>query len=295
MDYSSTKTKHDKKYNLNKDSNLEYYFPSFNDIAQVENTFKETNISKNLKLGNNSYIEPPKRLKYSIGKVFGDKLMNNPLQDILLDHKQKISHYQLSLPFSKPKESAKNSISKDRTKKRIRQPKYEVDKENVCSTPISKRQQMPSPSVTKSKRTNITLSTPVTTLGLMNENKINISDSRQKKMTNKKLGKKRNKEKNTDYDNLACHADNIMRMAVDSTMLGSTFSFSFSNTFNDSTVMLSKKKGEYDIYNEDDEGDRSVLEILRSKRKNGLNKLKAFKIDINAEDLQAAVNDEDLI
>lgn len=43
-------------------------------------------------------------------------------------------------------------------------------------------------------------------------------------------------EDNSDYDLLACHADNIMRMAVDSTMLGSTFNSSFSSSFSNSFV-----------------------------------------------------------
>lgn len=41
-------------------------------------------------------------------------------------------------------------------------------------------------------------------------------------------------EDESEYDHLACHADNIMRMAVDSTMLGSTFNSSFSSSFSNS-------------------------------------------------------------
>ncbi|EGW31486.1 uncharacterized protein SPAPADRAFT_51493 [Spathaspora passalidarum NRRL Y-27907] len=64
----------------------------------------------------------------------------------------------------------------------------------------------------------------------------------------------------SDYDHLACHADNILRMAVDSTMLGSTLgSITFAND--------------------------SIYE-------KGLVFSKAVKIDINADELNAAVNDE---
>ncbi|RLV94186.1 hypothetical protein JA1_001997 [Spathaspora sp. JA1] len=61
-------------------------------------------------------------------------------------------------------------------------------------------------------------------------------------------------------DHLACHADNILRMAVDSTMLGSTIEYTFNDSINEKTpgLMLSK----------------------------------ATKVEINADELIAAVNGE---
>lgn len=58
----------------------------------------------------------------------------------------------------------------------------------------------------------------------------------------------------SDYDLLACHADNIMRMAVDSTMLGSTFN-SFSSSFSNSFMESGK-----DFL--DKEAKRTILEGL---------------------------------
>lgn len=59
----------------------------------------------------------------------------------------------------------------------------------------------------------------------------------------------------SDYDHLACHADNIMRMAVDSTMLGSTFNSSFSSSFSNSFDHTGK-----DFF--DKEAKKSILEGL---------------------------------
>lgn len=97
----------------------------------------------------------------------------------------------------------------------------------------------------------------------------------------------------SDYDHLACHAGNIMRMAVDSTMLGSSYNDSFSPTFNntfggnDSILGLHNRKRYNDFFEED--ADRSLIESMKSRWNNGLNKLKAKKIDINADELKQAV------
>lgn len=83
-------------------------------------------------------------------------------------------------------------------------------------------------------------------------------------------------DEHQDSDHLACHAHNILRMAVDSTMLGSTFNSSFSSV-NDSLY------GRRDFLDED--LDKSILEI-KAKQTNLLQKNKAKRIEINADDLE---------
>ncbi|CUM50542.1 uncharacterized protein AC631_04645 [Debaryomyces fabryi] len=100
-------------------------------------------------------------------------------------------------------------------------------------------------------------------------------------------------EMTSDYDHLACHAGNIMRMAVDSTMLGSSYNESFSPTFNntfggnDSILGLQSRKRYNDFF--DDEADKSLIESMKSRWNSGLNRMKAKVIDINADELQQAV------
>lgn len=97
----------------------------------------------------------------------------------------------------------------------------------------------------------------------------------------------------SDYDHLACHANNIMRMAVDSTMLGSSYNESFSpgfnNTFggNDSILGLLSRKRYNDFF--DDEADKSLIESMKPRWNSGLDRMKTKIVDINAEELQQAV------
>lgn len=84
-------------------------------------------------------------------------------------------------------------------------------------------------------------------------------------------------------DPLACHADNIMRMAMDSTMLGSFYNNSFSSTFSnlaDDSIAGRKYADILDC-------DKSIPDCKGPV----LAKLRAQKIEISAEELQNAVND----
>lgn len=71
-----------------------------------------------------------------------------------------------------------------------------------------------------------------------------------------------------EEDPLACHAENIMRMAMDTTAFGS-FNNSFSSTFSN---MLDE-------------------DSFIAKKGPSLNKDKATRIEINAQDLETAIND----
>lgn len=85
-------------------------------------------------------------------------------------------------------------------------------------------------------------------------------------------------DEDSDSDHLACHAHNILRMAVDSTMLGSTFNSSFSSV-NDSILGKNSNILDEDL-------DKSLIEIVKSRKNNILQKKLATKIEISADDLK---------
>lgn len=97
----------------------------------------------------------------------------------------------------------------------------------------------------------------------------------------------------SSYDQLACHADNIMRMAVDSTLLGSSYNASIMSNFSSSGVIgpndslngvLSRRKAPLDFCFDENDPEKSLLELKKS-RWNNLSRDKATKIEINAEDI----------
>lgn len=90
----------------------------------------------------------------------------------------------------------------------------------------------------------------------------------------------RAKDEDTTSDPLACHAENIMRMAMDSTMLGS-FNHSFSSTFSNLADESIRR---------DDDADRSALELMKKRWPASLlDKLRAKRVEISADDLSNAV------
>lgn len=100
-------------------------------------------------------------------------------------------------------------------------------------------------------------------------------------------------------DKLACHANNIMRMAVDSTMLGSTFNASLSSHYDDSVInilqqllMLLPHDG-FAFVPETEDADKSLIETMKmkwgKKGKRSLDSNRASRIEINEDDIKAAV------
>lgn len=103
-------------------------------------------------------------------------------------------------------------------------------------------------------------------------------------------------EKESSYDQLACHADNILRMAVDSTLLGSSYNGSILSNYsiggpNDSMsgVLSRKKLNSNDIF-DDNDPEKSLLEI-RKARWNFLSRERATKIEINAEEINKVLGE----
>lgn len=104
---------------------------------------------------------------------------------------------------------------------------------------------------------------------------------------------KNDNQEEENYDELACHADNILRMAVDSTMLGSSYNASLSSNYsvgpNDSMNGILSRKKNMEVF-DDNDPERSLLEIKKAKW-GQLSREKATKIEINAEDLQNILGD----
>ncbi|KAG7195080.1 uncharacterized protein KQ657_004196 [Scheffersomyces spartinae] len=106
-------------------------------------------------------------------------------------------------------------------------------------------------------------------------------------------------EDEDEEDKLACHANNIMRMAVDSTMLGSTFNASLSSHYDDSIVnilqqllMLLPHDG-FAFVPETEDADKSLIETMKlkwgKKGRYNLDSNRASRVEINEDDLKAAV------
>lgn len=85
-----------------------------------------------------------------------------------------------------------------------------------------------------------------------------------------------------EEDNLACHAGHILRMAMDTTILGSSYNSTINLSFGMNDSILGSKRP---LGNVLDNLDDSML----GKRGQSLNTTKAMKIEISAEDLNNAI------
>jgi catabolite regulation protein CreA len=273
---------------------LEYSFPT----AQTTTPVRDGQLQKGLKLEER---KPKNAIFTNVPLLDGQaRKIHHPLQDILEISRNEISNFVLELPSHSKKNTDKTTktaqmpiSSRTRGTKRNRAvSKEEEDHHNTshCYANSSSNYNTPIPNKTiffspaGSVKRNALQSTPVSVLKETNLNR----NGKFLKFDKAKILMGENKENNvqsqhndSDYDNLACHAENILRMAVDTTMLGSTFNSSFSS-INDSII------GKKDITEED--CDRSVIELLKSKRNNLLKKLQATRIEISAEDLKNAVS-----
>lgn len=273
-------------------TSLDYTYPIFNNSIETGPTIpKDVLLSQTLKLDRIPSKTFPTSLDNPIDKAIGDVDVktndshDDPLSDLLKLSRDRIKGYLANSTENLNHEVARTN-NKYNQKKVIRISKRQEsnDKNNASelksrhSTPIGTKSVYFSPSGKANTPT-----TPVSVRKEAHQNIMRRSSNQVKqrllKMDQASLvnlvGKqpqndsfpihKGNEdikdddhynEEDTD-DHLACHADNIMKLAVDSTMLGSTFnssiSSSFSNTFNES---MSGK----DFF--DKEAKQSILEEL---------------------------------
>lgn len=272
---------------------LPYSFPKAVSEEPDTRLSKEAQVSKNLELDRQWVEMSPKQTTEPYVKTFSNSKspesiifrVDNPLDDILAESQHEIGHYTVQLPYSKAPESTKlNSKAPNGqllSRKRSR---------NVLE-PINQRQLDSSTNVIVYSGMNKTpTSNPIRVLSLSLK-KPNLHESTPTSERANVKHKLMKSEKDVDDANksmgdpLACHAENIMRMAMDSTMLGSFYNNSFSSTFSnlaDDSVLGRKYP---DILGESDKSiteHRPVAPLLA--------KLRAHKVEISAADLQEAVN-----
>lgn len=297
---------------------LPYNFPRpLSEEPETKSLTRDAQISKNLQLEKTPAIVCPVQVQEPYVKVFSNSSSpeslcipkDDAIDDILRESKNQIEAYSLDLPYTKmfetetkpstPRKIRSNdevptSIGKKRSWNvldKVEQRQLDLANnvtifgDNKTPTLKSVYQIEPSSSAKKSK--GLRQSTPVSDLKnpiLRNKVSFNLKNTVLRVET-AKLSEE--DEEETSTDPLACHAENIMRMAMDSTMLGSfnnSFSSTFSNLLEDS--ILGKKYP--DVFHDHDDPDKS---LVKKKRSSLLDKQRATKVEISASDLQDAVNE----
>lgn len=272
---------------------LPYSFPKAVSEEPDISPSKEAQVSQNLLLERQWVKMSPEQSTEPYVKTFSNSNtpksiiipVEDPLDDILAESHQEMGRYTMVLPDTKTPELAKlhskpsHSLLLNRKRSRnILEPisQRQLDSSNNASvySGTSKSPTRHSVRVLSSTLKKPNLREPTSeresTKKSSNSEKLEVDDA------NKSMG-----------DPLACHADNIMRMAMDSTMLGSFYNNSFSSTFSnlaDDSVLGRKYP---DILGE---SDRSLTDHRAPPPM--LARLRAQKIDISAADLQEAVNGE---
>lgn len=284
---------------------LPYSFPKAPSAEPDSSLPREVQISQNLTLDKECVKVTPVQVSEPYVKTYSNTNtpeqipihIEDPLDDILADSHKEILEYSLDLPYLKvdarsaelPKAAQKGSGNQLLVRKRSRAILEHVSQRNLDNaanvsvyTGMNKtptRTSMRILSLKKSK-TNMRESSPT-------------SDSKktfQRNISFHKNDMKSSEPEETDLsisDPLACHAENIMRMAMDSTMFGSFCNNSFSSTFSnlaDDSVVGKKYP---DVLTE---SDKSMTESLQ-KPTSLLAKQRAQKIEISAEELREAVSE----
>ncbi|KAK6200366.1 uncharacterized protein RJT21DRAFT_43499 [Scheffersomyces amazonensis] len=313
-------------YNIHPQTSLEYWYPSKYEVSSSHLLIpRDVLLQKYLKMDDIPKERAPIVLdKPLVTSGNSSKSIHDPLSDLLFEQAAIVNNYKLAYPTKITKKSTKQvkighstisttTTKKERGVKRVRnQDKNEKENSSsptvshpssVHNTPIPNKTIYFSPSG-PSKQT----STPVSVL---KEVQLNNQRSNKKLLkfdkalvvnkTDNPTSLQSSKPKHqptandSDYDHLACHADNILRMAIDSTLLGSTlngsFSSLFSNTFANDSVLDASTKKRYPDFLVDVDDEASILEGLKAKwDSTTLMKSRATRIDINADELRAAVD-----
>lgn len=220
--------------------------------------------------------------------------LTDPIDDIFRESKKHIDSYVIALP-SLDQEIPKTYLqgpsglaSRNDMNKKARGPLDLIEQIQIeqrantpyynseIKTPTKKDYTALAASILKKNQSNVELSTPVS------EEKASASKrSHQMVEDLEEFG-----EEDTSQDPLACHAGNIMRMAMDSTMMDTFCNHSFSSTFSNLVDDSGFGRGI-----DTDDADRSVLERLRAWPKSSLDTKRAKKIEISAEELHSAINE----
>lgn len=200
-------------------------------------------------------MEEPYIRDFTHTKPHPSLAMANPLDEILAHSRRKILSYELKLPYSQKQETApgtkdnqQESAAPTATQSKIF-PKAQLAADVTSTSPSSIELQ-----------TSLFLKEPQNLTQLQKE----------------QIGRDSNDNEN---DPLACHANLIVRMAMDTTMMGSFCNSSISLNF---LNLVDESMGKLEDGNE-----RSRTEF---KKGNLLNFQRAARVEISAADLEEAIN-----
>lgn len=219
---------------------------------------------------------------------------DDPIDDILKESQHLIANFDICLPYSdmtpspkkqpSPRKAGTATLERKRSRAVLERIDHKLANNSVSNSPTktpthqSTRNLQPNSSSKKPKADRLS---PSAEQKLFGQRKLSFS---LKAAAPKSSLADSSFAEHSVVDPLACHADNIMRMAMDSTMLESfcnnSISSNFSNLLDDSIV----GKRPPEIYE-----DKSISEHTK-KPTSVLDPQRARKVEISAEDLENAVN-----
>lgn len=281
---------------------LPYSFPKAPSTEPDSLLPRETQIAQNLTLDQEWHKVSPVQVNEPYVKTFSNAntpetipIIDDPLDDILAESQREISEYNLDLPYNlvtaKSQELPKmplRSGSQLLIRKRSRNVLEHLSQrslDNASNTVYHGLNKTPT-------RNSMRILSLKKSKGNLGEFTADTKNFTEKSIMQRRISARlENGEKLAEFeddsvsDPLACHAENIMRMAMDSTMFSfgnNSFSLTFSNLADD--LVLGKK------YPDILEADKSLGEAQRPVSM--LATKKAQKIEISAEELEEAVNEE---
>ncbi|CUM62740.1 uncharacterized protein PRCAT00000297001 [Priceomyces carsonii] len=269
--------------------NLNYNFPK--SISEMNETTKGENSQGScFNLADVPLQTAPGSSKSPLGKHFRlcekDIDLIEPLRQILKEDQFVLKKVRDDLNKRSNKETLKEPISTKNSRKSKKVQNHKVVKSNRTEVLHNQKESINlSPCGTVERPHSLQQSTPVSSSNHIIKEAFDGHNLHRKNLALEKASKLTLETEDSDYDHLACHADNIMKMAVDSTMLGSTFSASLSfSSLNYDVDVLPRATGELAY----EDAEKSVLETIIPKRRNKRSKQREL-IMISAQDLAAAI------
>lgn len=284
---------------------LDYCFPSrkeFEDIRKNATLPRDVLISQNLTLDKLPHPREPVPVARPIQKTYSHQVQEDPLEALYRNSKHVIDSYTESMIKSIPKTATTISNVNNHLRQQAGQKEESsLDKtQGYHSSPAAGKTLYFSPQVAKKTNVNLTQSTPDPAkdstrrkldFGVQGHSKMRKVDLLQSagKKSSLPVQIYEDSQHEIEEDNLACHAGNILRMAMDTTLLGSSYNTSINSSFGLNDSILDNKRDAANGHVH--EGEDSISSLRNYKRGGlNLNKKKATKVEISAEDLNNAIN-----
>lgn len=282
---------------LHSSISLDYSFPSrkqFDDIRKGLLLPRDALILQNLTLERMPQAKDPVRVTQPIQKTFSSQRQDDPLEALYEKSKNVIDSYTESMQNALSSNTATATGGKKLLSTKKIEDSFVEKTQGYHFSPSAGKTLYFSPKFTKKASTTLPQSTPDTKDAT--RRKLDFSTQGQSKMRKVDIlqlsGKKtaasgpvqiyEDSQPETEEDNLACHAGHILRMAMDTTLLGSSYNSSMNSSFGFNDSILGSKRNIHDL-----EGEESITRSL--KREHNLNTNKATKVEISAEDLNNAI------